>query len=58
MFTENRTAKFPLQQEIMDFKHYRHTGDKKSQLPQTVSRFPVKSPIVTYKSVSLNLHTE
>jgi len=37
MFTEGETAKFPLLQEIMDFKHYRHSGDKKkSQLHRTV----------------------
>ena len=29
MFTEGRTAKFPLLQEMMDFKHYRQTGGKK-----------------------------
>jgi len=36
MFTECRTTKFPLLQEIMDFKHYRHTGGKKEHLLETV----------------------
>jgi hypothetical protein len=27
LFTEGRTPKFPLLQQIMDFKIYRHTGD-------------------------------
>ena len=29
MFTEGRTAKFPLLQNMMDLKNYRHTGEKK-----------------------------
>ena len=34
VFTESRNAKFRI--GIMDFKHYRHTGDKKIQLRHTV----------------------
>jgi len=42
-------------QEIIDFEHYRHTGDKKkvSYIKRT-SRFSVKSPVVNEKSVSRN----
>jgi len=42
-------------QEIMDFKHYRHTGDKKNvSYFKRTSRFSVKSPVVNEKSVSRN----
>ena len=36
MFTEGSTGKFPLVQEIMNFKHNRCTGNKKKVLRQTV----------------------
>ena len=40
--------------EINFFKHYRHTGDKKVCYIKKSSRFPVKSHIVTDKSVPRN----
>ena len=55
MFTEGETAKFPHLQEIMDFKHYRHTGDKrKFSYIERSCMFPAESHIVTDKSVSPN----
>jgi len=36
MFTEGKTAKFPLLQEMTDFKNYRHSCDIKCLLRLTV----------------------
>ena len=55
MFTEDRTAKFPLLQELVVFKHYRHNGDKKKVIYfKRSSRFPVKLHFVTDESVFRN----